>query len=459
MTSRLKDLKEKGAGLKDRGLRRDKTPSSSSSSSISGMGIRGRVSGLVHRDGGSSSDAPTHQARPITELRDPASFAPPPKRTATGLAPPPPPPSAPVARQVVPAPSKYHDPRSGPLDPRALRNAEPEQPEEDARPRGPYRVDTTGLSTNHLPPPPGRRDGANGRTPPPPSYESATGRPAALPPSTPARSNTSTPASTTSAKPSLPPRLPPRTNSSATATTPVSPESTGSSSHNLLNQSAVNRLGAAGVSVPGLGIGRSDTGPPAPGPGPGPGPPPPPPASRQSTSQVNELQNRFANLKTTSPSQQQQQQQQQQQRPAEGTTWAQKQAALKTASSFQKDPSSVSMSDARAAAGTANNFRQRHGEQVASGMRGANSLNQKYGITNKLGGYAGGGTQQQDQGQAGGGGGATAAAAAATPAAAKKKPPPPPPPKKKPGLGGSPVVVAPASDEPPPIPMATRPTF
>lgn len=197
------------------------------------------------------------------------------------------------------------------------------------------------------------------------------------------------------------------------------------------------------MSVPGLGIGRSDTAP------------PPPPASRQPTSQVSELQNRFANPKTTSPSQQQQQQQ-----PAEGTTWAQKQAALKTASSFQKDPSSVSMVDARAAAGTANNFRQRHGEQVASGMRGANSLNQKYGITNKLGGYAGGGTQQQQQdqgqqavgGRGGGGGGAA-------PAAAKKKKPPPPPPKKKPGLGGSPVVVAPASDEPPPIPMATRPTF
>lgn len=279
----------------------------------------------------------------------------------------------------------------------------------------------------------------DGRSPPPSSYETATDRPA-LPPPAPARGATPGAAS----KPSLPPRLPPRTNTSS-MTSPASPEpGIAGGSNNVLNKGAVNRLGAAGVSVPGLGIGKSGASSASPS--------PPPPHSRQPSAQVNELQNRFSNLKATNS------EQDQQQAPAEGTTWAQKQAALKTASSFQKDPSSISMSDAKAAAGTANNFRQRHGEQVTSSMRSANSLNQKYGVANKIGGYAGGG-QQQDQGQAGNpaaGGGAMSAVAGL---AAKKKPPPPPP-KKKPGLGGSatptPTVV---EDEPPPIPMATRPTF
>ena len=51
--------------------------------------------------------------------------------------------------------------------------------------------------------------------------------------------------------------------------------------------------------------------------------------------------------------------------PARGTTWAQKQAALSTASQFQRDPSKVNSADAHAAFSTANNFRQRHGEEVA----------------------------------------------------------------------------------------------
>ena len=58
-----------------------------------------------------------------------------------------------------------------------------------------------------------------------------------------------------------------------------------------------------------------------------------------------ELQNRFARLNAG--------QSQSQDQPAEGTTWAQKQAALKTASNLNKDPSSVSASDAKSAVGTA----------------------------------------------------------------------------------------------------------
>lgn len=149
--------------------------------------------------------------------------------------------------------------------------------------------------------------------------------------------------------------------------------------------------------------------------------------------------------------------------PSQGTTWAQKQAALKTMSDFKKDPSSVSFADAKSAASTANNFRERHGEQVAAGAQKANSLNQKYGVADKVGGYLGG---------AGGGPGSSSGAEAGrTPSPAqshlstlssaagllgKKKPPPPPPPKKKPALGGNPVDAG-DEDAPPPVPMATRP--
>lgn len=140
----------------------------------------------------------------------------------------------------------------------------------------------------------------------------------------------------------------------------------------------------------------------------------------------------------------------------------QKQAALRTASNFHKNPSTVSMADARSAASTFNNFRQRHGEQVASGVKSANNLNQKYGISDKIGHYAGRVGQQQE----GTTGNAGAAPSPLSPppglvSAIGKKKPPPPPPKKKPQLSSAPA--APPGqgddDEPPPIPLATKPTF
>lgn len=106
-----------------------------------------------------------------------------------------------------------------------------------------------------------------------------------------------------------------------------------------------------------------------------------------------------------------------------------------------------------------NNFRQRHGEQVATGLQSANNLNQKYGVADKVGGFAahahaqGGGEQQQTPSSSGLGGMVTGFAA--------KKKPPPPPPKKKPGLGVPPqqTGVSSVGDAPPPIPTATRPQF
>lgn len=135
------------------------------------------------------------------------------------------------------------------------------------------------------------------------------------------------------------------------------------------------------------------------------------------------------------------------QAPSSGTTWAQKRAALQTASSLHRDPSSVSASDAASAASTLNNFHQRHGDQVGSA---AGRLN------------------------------ASAAAAvspAATPphhptpgtgagssVAGKKKPPPPPPPaaKKPAALAAAATHGGPGQhedDAPPPVPLASRPRF
>lgn len=392
-----------------------------------------------------------HIARPLTDLKDPATFAPPPRRTGSGLAPAPKPVSA--KRSVISSPSKYADPRAGPVEPPprntgrgyedddapiTMHDDEDEGPHEPK----PYQMNTTGLSTDNLPKPPGRRDGADVRGPP--SYNDATRGTVqkALPPS-------------------LPPRLPPRGAAGEG-------EKNTSNNNGGLNEGAMNRLGAAGLSVPALGIGRgaaSSTSSPS----------PPPPASRASPSsgtgngkwgaQVNELQGRFSKMNTSS------QPSSAQDAPSEGTTWTQKQAALKTASAFQKDPSSVSFADAKAAAGTANNFRQRHGEQVAAGAKAANSFNQKYGVADKVGAYAASSQNSQTAvnkssppplpgpGQAYTGVTNETPQKSAQGVAGKKKPPPPPP-KKKPGLAASTNPPSTSQgDGPPPVPMSTRPQF
>jgi hypothetical protein len=133
--------------------------------------------------------------------------------------------------------------------------------------------------------------------------------------------------------------------------------------------------------------------------------------------------------------------------PTAGTTLAQKQAAIKTASSFRNDPSSVSLSDARTAASTANNFRERHGEEVKSGWQSANNLNNKYGLSDKAGSFGGSKTSEPaepsspmiemrdntvDQASVVG----------------KKKPPPPP--VKRAELSG-------ASLGSPPVPLSSKP--
>lgn len=375
-----------------------------------------------------------HQSTPLSALRDPSEFAPPPKHSAyygngTSASPST---SSPTVRSPTSATSStaYESRGLGAALPKNYlqqkqqkEQAAREEEEAPKPPSGPFRANTSGLSTSHLPKPPVRRVGTGEQgvsQPPAGGRPPTTGRP----------------------PPSLPPRLPPRQNSHPDAYAPEPPPSyhetvKQSPTAGSLNQRALDRLGQSGVSVPGFNIGRTAS-PPVPSRASNQSPPVPPRAANAASptsavspvghgNQMNELQSRFSRM--ASPSQSQE--------AGQGTTWAQKQAALKTATAFRNDPSSVSLSDARAAASTANNFRERHGQQVSAGLNAANGLNQKYGVLNRMGGVGSSSSGTEE------------ASAAAVPAVAAKKGPPPPPPKKK-ELSGS-------SGAAPPIPLSSKP--
>ena len=367
------------------------------------------------KDTSSRQDSRDHVARPITTLKDPSTFGPPPRKvdydggaasprvttpTTPGL-------GAPLAADEIRA-----------RDARVRREATKEQETQKPKPPPvPFRADNTGLFTSNLPKPPVRRL----------EQEAPSGTSAATP---------------LKPKASLPPRLPPRQNSHPTASSVSPPPPYRSTSSivnpqkNHLNQGALDRLGSAGVSVPGLGIGKRDE-------------PENPWQDQTSTSsaalsatqpqgpQLSELQSRFSKMSVGSPSSEQ---------PAQGTSFVQKQAALKTATSFRDDPSSVTLADAKSAASTANNFRERHGEQVATGFRGASNINKNYGIADRFNGYTSNGTGQP-----------TTEPPPASPGhelphsswQAKKNAPPPPP--KKAFLDQQPTA------SPPPVPYASRP--
>ena len=326
-----------------------------------------------------------------------------------------------------------------------LRRQEEEAANKPAPPPVPYRVNTTGIDTRNLPKPPIRRidpqDGGQISSP-------VSAKP----------------------KPSLPPRLPPRQNSHPNLHSPEPPppyadavQQQSSGQKNDINVGAMQRLGKAGVSVPGFGIGVTSTDNTT-------SHSSNPWASQSATSRttspptpqdpsLNGLQSRFSKLSTSSAS------------PSEqGTSMQQKQDALRTASAFHKDPSSVSLSDARATASTANNFRERHGEQVAAGGRWAGAMNKKYDVAGKVNAHAGGSpgisnsqTQSPQPAEASGSPWANEPSAGygrASPvrtdsstsfrdntqsslAAASRKAPPPPPQARKPG--------------PPPVPLGSKP--
>ena len=395
-----------------------------------------------------------HTSRPLQTLKDPSAFGPPPKNVNYHG-------GAAVPNAITPDRRGLGAPLSAD-EVQATRQQEEEAEAAAKKPTPPpipYRVDRTGLSTSNLPPPPTRAANPN---------EAEVQSPATKP------------------KPRLPPRLPPRQNSHPGETTPAppppysvaieQPQQQQPLPSSFLNRAASNRLGGAGIKVPGLGIGGSSSPPPAAppqaqSPSIAPNEQPNNPwrdqPSSTSSSTISGLTNRFGFLRTaatsspgpsaisqppvTSAS------------PSGGggsTTLAQKQAALKTARSFRNDPGSVSMADACATASTAKNFNDRHGEQVASGWRAGNKLNQQYGIADKVGGYAG---QSQPAtaeearetggnagagGAGGAGGGGSFGSAAAALGGFKKAPPPPP--AARSNTGGGMV-------SPPPVPLGSKP--
>ncbi|KAK2751085.1 hypothetical protein FQN57_000160 [Myotisia sp. PD_48] len=173
-----------------------------------------QVAGWVGKGkSGSDRNSPeVRVSRPISSLKDPSSFGRPPQRANTfGSVNS----SSPVTRY----------------------NTQEPEPEPEiatpAPPPVPYRADTTGLTTSHLPPPPLRRN-----------TEAVDSRPSEY---------------NQKPKPSLPPRLPPRRDESSEAPPPAYESVTGNSLKQL-NQGAINRLGKAGVSVPALGIDQKGSG-------------------------------------------------------------------------------------------------------------------------------------------------------------------------------------------------------
>lgn len=348
-----------------------------------------------------------HRSRPLASLKDPDAFGPPPKNLNYHG-------GAAVSDNITPEIKEEEVQRE-------IDIVKESASQKGVAPPIPYRADTTGLSTRNLPEPPLRRnkDETQQRESPP--------NPGNKP------------------KPSLPPRLPPRQGSKASEGpfSPPPPESATASAtpnvarENVESQGALRRLGSAGIHVPGLSIGGTD------------------PNNRRDHathggsesksgplagkgSQINELQSKFSRIsvKPQSPGS-----------PSQGTSFAEKQAAFKTASSFRNDPSSVSLADARATASTANNFRERHGDQVASGWKSANALNKKYDLSSKVGGYApdsGASNKNEPNPPA-----ATPDAPNALVSMIKKKAPPPPP--KKLFTGDD------SAGSPPPIPLSSKP--
>ena len=236
--------------------------------------------------------AEDHVSQPLSSLKDPSSFGAPPKHIhyygnrAGG--------SPPAASQETPASTSLGSPAV--LDRQPLQKKEEEE-SQPKHPQGPYRVDTTGLSTGNLPKPPIHRavQEAAGSTHPPSVGKNI---------------------SPVKPKPSLPPRLPPRQTSpqnseKATPNEPPPPydSSDGARHQNAglqaqgvpsLNQGAIDRLEKAGVRVPDLGIGehgKDDGADPI-------GSPPSSSTLSSAHANVSELQSRFAKMSASTQSQQ-----------------------------------------------------------------------------------------------------------------------------------------------------------
>jgi hypothetical protein len=428
-----------------------------------------------------------HVARPLTSLKDPALFGPPPKHINYHG-------GAALPNEITPQTEGW----GAPLRPdqissanRAVSGATEEETEEQRRPPGPplpYRADRTGLKTDHLPPPPIHRD--LNRSP-----EAAEPGPARPQPRVPPRLPSRQPTVSTPTPPPVVNSPPPPAYETIPAAQPAAPSSTSYG----VNQAAVNRLGRAGVSVPALGIGSEQPSNPWRNEQSQISQPTSPPTNPQpATNQLSELQARFARMSPSAGASSQQTvtppfvtpgqtpppasvatpiqpsytQPAQPQPQGQGTTWAEKQSALRTAQTAYKDPSTVSASDATSAVRTANSFRERHKDSIDAAGNRATEWNKKYNVTGRLNSFLekhSPASPTSDTAPNGGNGNAYVApqpvqGTAQLPpqqspelaASISRKPPPPPPPKKPANMHGS---IGGTGVAPPPVPLGTKPSY
>lgn len=276
-----------------------------------------------------NNDRSEHVSQPLSSLKDPSSFGPPPKHVKYHGA-------AALPNETTPDRSGLGAPL--PQEQISHQNAreqqrqeewEAQQAEEEAEaqrsmPAGPYRVNTTGLRTDHLPPPPKRVDS-------PVSSGSSNSRP----------------------KPSLPPRLPPR-NSTPVSQEPAPPPAYSpvpSAEEGYMNQGATSRLANAGVSVPALGIGDNGNGSKG-------SPRDTTTSSPAGQAPANELQSRFAQMRTPSNV-----------RPAPSPSQSGPPAQY-----HRNDPPPTS----GGIKSSVNNFREQHADKIDAGKQKMSGLTQRF---------------------------------------------------------------------------------
>ena len=420
-------------------------------------------------------------SRPLSTLKDPSAFGPPPKNVNYHG-------GAALPNEITPHTGGLGAPlsQSQISSARAPTQSAPVEAAEEQPPAGPplpYRADRTGLRTDHLPPPPVHRDLTNAAPESSQSHTITVPKPKpGLPPRLPARQNSAISQPVAAASPP-----PPAYELPATETHAATPQ---------VNSNAANRLQTAGVSVPALGIGSTSSWKPK-SPAPATSSPPP------QTSQLSELQQRFARMSQrapepqpsppvqtsvqqpviaqpqyTSPPLSQSAEQQIQPQAIQPQPQIQPQIqsqpqpqthtplqSAQTLSNLHQNPSAVSPQDAAAAAKNLNDFRAKHQDTINTGARKASDFNKRYNVTGRLNSFldkhtSPTGSPTVEQGQPLGlqqpvagsvpvqqqpllsqGGGDMSASIA-------RKPPPPPPNKKPANMHA-----------PPPVPLGTRPSF
>ena len=355
------------------------------------------------------ASAKDHQSAPLTALRDPDSFGPPPRHSGASAVVPVSPVTSTSANSPLTTRPRPPPPGGlgGPVPEPRWRQEQRDEEEKPPAPPVPYRQDTSGLSTNNLPKPPTRRQNSSGAMAPPPPPRVASPATTAYTPR--AQAPPPQPAQTRP-MPSLPPRMNEHPDEYTPAPPPAYNEATQPAASNpaVLNAGALNRLGQAGISVPGFGIGNKTPTPSATTATPATSSTPPMPANPVQT---------FRTARTLHG---------QLGGGTNGAPRANPVQTFNTARDLHGQLGSPSLSQTAAAA-----------QRVQGQASQVSELQQRFGRLNP---------------------GSESAAAPAVPAAvaaAQKKPPPPPPPPKKAALssGGAPDGMA----QPPPLPLSSKP--